>query len=187
MKYLLTCVCVVFNLLSFHVVAQVDCKLKKDQLSPLIRVYSPWFYRLTWDDKNKIETAKAGNHTEVKISQSGCDRHHTAFIFKVPLTEIPATPAETYWPDQLFCWLDNIYEYNSEWMLYRLEFRKQLIRFYDVQAAPGQTFNFPVLERNFFFYETVHDEKKEIHLEIVRYLYNEKIKRPGRPEEEEAE
>jgi hypothetical protein len=182
MKYMLSITLLLLQYLQIQ--AQADCKLKRDQLKPIIRNYSPWYYRLTWDDKTKTETAWAGNQTEIKISQSGCDRHHTAFVFKTPISEIPDNTADTYWPEQLFCWLDNIYEYNSDWMLFRLEFRKQLLRFYEANAEPGQSFNFPVLERNFFYYETRHEDRKEIHLEIVKYLYNEKIKRPGRPEDE---
>lgn len=163
--------------------SQTDCKLRKETLRPVIRNSSPYFYRLTWDDKTKTETARIDEQSDLKITQSGCDRHHTAFVFRFPLADSTQPQPEFQWPELLFIWLDRVYEDNLSWNLYRLEFRKQLQRFYDSQAGAGQTFNFPVLERNFFYYETLNQGKTEIHLEIVRYLYNERVRRPGVEEE----
>jgi len=157
--------------------SQVDCKVKKEMMKPLIRNYSPYFYRLSWNDKNKTETAILDKDSELTISQSGCDRHHTAFVFKFP--EMNEELPEGYWPGQLFLWLDRVFEYNTDWVLFRVEFRKQLLRYYQNGEDPGQTFNFPVLERNFFYYDTRNQGKMEIHLEIVQYIYNDKIKKPG--------
>ena len=83
--------------------------------------------------------------------------------------------------------MDRVYDDQLNWQLYRQEFRKQLLRFYSSEAGSGQTYNFPVLERNFFYYETVNQGKVEVHIEVVRYLYNERVRRPGVEEEEYPE
>lgn len=163
--------------------AQTDCKLKKENLRPLIANNSPYFYRLSWDDKTKTETGKMDENTDIQIKQSGCDRHHMAFVLKFPAPDTSVQHPADYWPSRLFIWLDRVFENNRDWTLYRLDFRKQLLRFYSAETESGQTFNFPILERNFFYYETLSQGKKEIHLEIVRYLYNDRVKRPGVEEE----
>jgi hypothetical protein len=172
-----------FLLPVLSLLAQTDCKLRKETLRPLIQNTSPFFYRLTWDEKNKIEKAQLDELSELQITQSGCDRHHMAFVFKFPQPDSSVILPEAYWPSLAFIWLDRVFQENLSWQLYRQEFRKQLLRFYDIQAAPGQTFNFPILERNFFYYETAHQGKVEIHLEIVKYLYNDRVRRPGVEEE----
>lgn len=162
---------------------QTECKLRKESLKPLIKNSSPFFYRLTWDDKTKVETALLDESSEVKISQTGCDRHHTAFVFKFPAPDSSIVLPEAYWPALIFVWMDRVYEDNLSWQLYRQDFRKQLLRFYSNETGVGQTFNFPVLEKNFFYYETLSQGKVEVHLEVVRYLYNDRVKRPGVEEE----
>jgi hypothetical protein len=173
-----------FLLIGFSgLTAQNDCKLRKETLKPLIQNNSPFFNRLTWDDKTKTETALLDESSELHITQSGCDRHHMAFVFKFPMPDSSTRLADAYWPSLAFIWLDRVFQENLSWQLYRQDFRKQLLRFYDTQAGPGQTFNFPVLERNFFYYETQNKGRMEVHLEIVKYLYNDRVRRPGVEEE----
>lgn len=180
MRYLLSIHFLLFTLVGM---SQTDCKLRKETLKPLIKNSSPFFYRLTWDDKTKIESAQLDDGSELKISQSGCDRHHTAFVFKFPAPDSSISLPEAYWPALIFVWMDRVYDDNLNWQLFRQDFRKQLLRFYANDAGFGQTYNFPVLERNFFYYETLNQGKVEIHLEMVKYLYNDRVRRPGVEEE----
>jgi hypothetical protein len=166
---------------------QTECKLPKEKLRPIIQNSSPYFYRLTWDDKTKIETAQLDEESELKITQSGCDRHHTAFVFRFPLPDSSIALPEGFWPSLAFVWMDRVYDNQLGWQLYRQDFRKQLLRFYSSETGMGQTYNFPVLEKNFFYYETVNQGKVEVHVEVVRYLYNERVRRPGVEEEEYPE
>ncbi len=166
---------------------QTECKLQKGKLKQIIKNSSPYFYRLTWDDKTKTETAQLDEESELKITQSGCDRHHTAFVFRFPLPDSSLTLPEAFWPSLAFVWMDRVYDDQLSWQLYRQDFRKQLLRFYSSETGSGQTYNFPILERNFFYYETLNQGKVEVHVEVVRYLYNERVKRPGVEEEEYPE
>jgi len=168
-----------FVLLPITGFSQQDCKLKKVEMLPVINRFNPFFYQQSWDEKTKTQTAKMDAFSEVSIKQSGCDRHHIAFVFKVPLPDSNLVLPDYYWVNRLYAWMDRVYAESSDWELYKEEFHTQLNRYYTNDASIAQQYNFPVLERNFFFYSNANEGKKEIHLEIVKYIYNDKVIRPG--------
>ncbi|NBV13594.1 MAG: hypothetical protein EBS07_05950 [Sphingobacteriia bacterium] len=160
----------------------LGCKIKSWHLKPIISMFNPYCQDQTWDPKTYTQTAYMGD-VKIEILQSGCDRHHVSFRFQLPLpdTTQALTQAPDYWPKRVYTWLDRCFETQKDWLLFREPFYRQLLRYFDPESFVGLTYNFPVQERNFFYYSTQYDSIVEIKLEIVRYLYSEQINTPGLP------
>ncbi|MEL6135154.1 MAG: hypothetical protein AAFR59_17490, partial [Bacteroidota bacterium] len=59
--------------------AQEGCRLKAEDLAPVIQRYNPFFTNHTWDPSGQIEMAQMGEGRILMIAQDGCKRHHTTF------------------------------------------------------------------------------------------------------------
>lgn len=170
---------VFFNLIGANSLSAQDCRLDFEALPSVISRFNPFFYEHTWDNKNKKETAYLDKNRFIAIEQDGCERHH------IRLTMIIAPKGFSkitydFWIGEVNQMLQKIFYKNPYYYSFSDEF-SMLFAQYLYQNGYGKLFKFNIREISFRCELSNGDWGAKVELEIIRYLYNKKIIKPGRP------
>ena len=162
-----------------------DCRLKLDELKPVIQRFNPFFSHHKWNLNKRLEMARMGAHRLLIISQSGCKRHH--FNFNLLIDNDIVQQTDSFWINEVKSLMHKIYFEQSEYDLYRATFEETFEEKYRMYGLGG-SFNFPLGTRNFIC-QLRYDEEKggQVAIEMVQYLFKDKVevKRKGIPAEKD--
>lgn len=178
---LLFCLISPFSLLQ----AQRDCRLKVDELQPIIQRFNPFFADHKWDPATRLEMGRMGRNRLLLITQDGCLRHHTQFTLIVDPQVIENR--QQFWIDEVKSLMYKVY---FEQPVYR-EFAEPFGATFEEKLTVygiNQRFNFPIGTRNFLC-EIKYNPAKgaRITLEMVTFIFLEKmeVQRRGIPQDED--
>lgn len=156
-----------------------DCRLKSEELKPIIKAFNPYFANHKWLPATQLELARLGNDRLVLISQGGCKRHHTSFSLSIDPDAVEQNQA--FWLKELRNLLDKIYHGQEEQYL---EFRDAFLETFEEkfkESGIGRPFNFPIGTRNFIC-ELMYSRVKggKITVEMIAYIFEEKMQQGGK-------
>ena len=158
----------------FFLVGQSNCRLKPEDLKPVIQRFNPFFSNHTWDAKSQIEMARMGDDRLIIITQDGCKRHHTTFNMMVDRKV--ATDNKDFWISEMqsmmhkFFWETNAYE------AFEKDFETNFIRKFSTYG-PNNQFNFPIGTRNFICEVNYSPERGgKITIEMVSFIFKERVR-----------
>jgi len=154
-----------------------DCKMKFSELQPIIERHNPFFADHSWNNDIKLETAIPGPGKKLTIEQEACIRHH--IYVKLSFESYLVAKADTvFWITETLNLMNKLFFNQPDYQSFRKEFEYQLMESVH-EAGPYVTSSFPVVERTFIFNVDKGDWGAKINLEIVRYLFQDKIRKPG--------
>ncbi len=164
-------------LLAGRVAAQgEDCRMRPDQIVPIIDRYNPFFTDHTWEDEEKTETARFDPSRVVVIKQKACLRHHVLFAMHVDPSEIEDN--DRFWISEMLMMMKRVYFNDAEYAEYKKSFEKEYIRQF-LAAGLNTTFTFPVDDRTFICRIDKGDWGAKVKLESVKFLLKEHVVQPG--------
>ncbi len=154
---------------------QEECRLKLDQLRPVISRYNPFFTDHKWDSLTRIESARISNTRFVVITQAGCIRHHINMEMSMDPREVKA--GRDFWPKQVKRFMYMIHFEDKLYPVYRAQFEES----FELQfrrKGINESFNFPIGTRNFIC-QILYKPGKEarISIEQIEYVFKEKVLR----------
>ncbi len=157
----------------FAIAQDDDCRVKREDLQPVIQRFNPFFANHTWDKQGQIEMAKMGEDRILVITQDGCKRHHIRFYLMIEASDIE--PDLSFWIRETENLLHKIYWDNPDYLRFGREFNEV---FSEKIKAYGfdNPFNFPLGSRNFIC-EINKDPKRggKIMIEMVTFIFEEKV------------
>lgn len=165
--------------------AQGDCRLKVEDLAPIIQRYNPFFTNHTWDASGQIEMARMGEGRILMIAQDGCKRHHTTFTLFLDPSSMPNDLNS--WVEEVKSLFFKIYWENADYQIFGAGFEEgfdEKVRMYGL----NNQFNFPLATRNFICTIASQQGKgSQIRIEMVEFIFKEKVikKKEGIPHEED--
>lgn len=164
-----------------------DCRLKLEELKPLIERFNPFFANHNWDPNLRMEMARIGQNRFLIITQEGCKRHHTTFTLVLE-PEVSRQPY-AFWIDELKSMMYKVYFQKEEsYREYQAQF-EELFEEKFIRYGFNNAFNFPIGTRNFICNVNYHPTRGgRIYLEIVEYIFSQKVsklKPKGIPQEKD--
>ena len=164
-----------------------DCRVKTEDLKPLIQRFNPFFANHKWNNATRMEVASLGEHRLLMIRQDGCKRYHTTFTLVIDQSQVKRE--NSFWIDEVKSMMHKVFfEQETSYQEYGKPF-EALFEEKFIRSGFNSAFNFPVGTRNFICNVNYHPEKEgRIHIEVVEYIFSEKVtkKRPqGIPREKD--
>lgn len=158
---------------SFVFAQKEDCRLKKEDLKPIIKRYNPFFSNHTWNLESQIEMARMGNNRLLLITQDGCLRHHITFNLIIDPGKVKQD--RSFWINEVKSMMHRVYWEQSEYEQYQKEFEENFEDKFSYYGLNDQ-FNFPIGSRNFIC-ELRFDPVKggKITIEVINFIFREKI------------
>jgi hypothetical protein len=162
-----------------------DCRLKTEDLRPVIARFNPFFADHTWDQDNQMEMARMGQGRLLIITQDGCKRHHTTFTLILDPGEVVLENA--FWMEEVNTLMHKVYWEQLGYEVFGEDFEAQFDKQFQLYGL-NRRFNFPIGTRNFIC-ELLYDPRRgaRINIEMVSFLFKETIheKRSGIPEDQD--
>jgi hypothetical protein len=180
------CCCAVLALPCFLPAQESDCRIRPEDLKPLIAPDNPFVSEHRWEEAAHSELARLGDDRLLLITQEGCKRHHALFVLtlqpgalRLPDLEFWAAEAAQLL-DQVF-WKDPIRD--AVGPDFGRLFRQKL-----EEQGLNQPFNFPLGSRNFIC--EVHwtpGGAATLRIQMVSFVFRETLQVPasGIPPEED--
>lgn len=159
--------------------SQEDCRLKIEDIKPLIERFNPFFSNHVYKANQQTELARMGKHRLLVVKQSGCKRHHINFnLFIDPSVE---PYGKGFWIAEAKSMLHKVFHEDPDYTRLGPEFDRLFEEKFNMYGM-GRKFNFPIGTRNFIC-QVIHDEEKggQVAIEMVSYIFKERIevKRKG--------
>ncbi|MEM6262436.1 MAG: hypothetical protein AAGI38_08010 [Bacteroidota bacterium] len=163
--------------------AQSDCRLKPEDIQPVIAAFNPFFTDHHWNSRDKLERARLDEDRIVVIRQRGCIRHHITFT--LILRDRAIRPGTDFWIKETLRMMYAIYFEDAQYGLFQDEWEKVFAEKFQ-QYGLGNQFNFPLGTRNFVC-RAIYEPGKggQVTVELVKYLFKETVKQPGIPPEQD--
>ncbi|MCB0835744.1 MAG: hypothetical protein KDE26_15955 [Bacteroidetes bacterium] len=153
--------------------AQSDCRLKPEDLKPVIQRFNPFFSNHTWDAKSQLEMARMGDNRLIIITQDGCKRHHTTFNMMVDRKV--ATDNKDFWISEMRSMMHKVYWETNDYEEFAQDFEANFIRNFSAYG-PNNQFNFPIGTRNFICEVNYSPERGgKITIEMVSFIFKERV------------
>ncbi|GAB4403908.1 MAG: hypothetical protein OHK0039_03660 [Bacteroidia bacterium] len=169
-----------------HAQTETDCRLRPEDLRPLIVRFNPYFSDHEWDAESQMELARMGRDRLLVIAQEGCKRHHTTFT--LVMDPSAARPEPVFWLEEVKALLHKVYWEQPVYEEFGKEFEKAFEEKFRLYGL-GRAFNFPIGTRNFIC-EVRYDPHKggRISIEMVSFIFLEKVqeRRAGGPDEDDG-
>ena len=148
------------------------CRLKSEDIRPLIVPHNPFFSSHYWDPELRKERARMDEFRMLIIQQDGCLRHHTRFAFRMAPPAVRENSLE-FWMQEIQHLMDRVYFAKPEYAIFRQPFEEGLEEGL-YRSGLLEPFNFPVGTRNFIC-QIQYDKKKgaKIEIEMIEYLFKE--------------
>lgn len=163
-------------LLSVQFVDAQGCRVKQDELVPVIDNLNPFFTDHTWDDDQKSETARLDPWRYLMIQQKGCLRHHIMLTMMIDKSQINNT--NRFWVSEVVVMMKRVFFEDHEYSYFKKQFEQQFVKNF-VATGVNKVFNFPVGERTFIVKIEHGEWGAKVRLEIVRFIIAEKVRYPG--------
>lgn len=156
-----------------------DCRLKPESLRPIIARFNPYFSGHTWQADAQIEMARMSEDRLLVITQGGCKRHHTTLNLIIESSSVENGTA--FWIEEVKEMMHKVFWEQQKYRVFGPEFEAEFESAFK-QNGLGEKFNFPVGTRNFIC-ELFLDINRgaRIRIEMVSFIFKEKVKRPARP------
>lgn len=162
---------------------QEECRLKTEDLRPIILRFNPFFANHQWDAEAQLEMAQMSDTHLLAITQDGCKRHHVRF----DLIVAPEASRNSYefWVSEVEGLMEKVYWERNEYQEFKEEFETifdEKLHYYGY----NHTFNFPVNSRNFIcsvYYDATRGAR--ISIEVVTFIFKEDIQRPSNQRHED--
>lgn len=173
--------------LSVHLIwaqqVQEECRLKPEDLRPIIKRFNPFFANHEWDAAAQLEMAQMSDTHLLAITQEGCKRHHVRFDLIVS----PEASRNSYdfWVAEVKGLMEKVYWERREYQEFKEEFETlfdEKLHYYGY----NRSFNFPVNSRNFIcsvYYDATRGAR--VSVEVVTYIFKEDIQQPNNQRREE--
>ncbi|MDX2248783.1 MAG: hypothetical protein SF052_18495 [Bacteroidia bacterium] len=177
-------VTIVFYLIASPIYSQPeDCRLKPEDMKPLIQRYNPFFSNHTWNAASQIEMARMGEDRLILITQEGCIRHHITFTLIIDPEVVK--PNREFWMNEVRSFMHNVHWEQPEYSTFGADFETVFANRFSTHGL-NDSFNFPIGSRNFIC-ELIFDPEKggKITIEMVNFIFKEKLdnKRLAAPSE----
>lgn len=159
----------------FSQVKPEDCRVKNEDLKPIIARFNPFFSDHQWLDIMKQETARMDKYRLLMIGQEGCVRHHNYFSLFVAREAI--TKSDSFWIDEAVNMFRAVYYGKKEYRAFQKEFEETFAEKFLVYGV-NKEFNFPVGTRNFLCeIEIPSDKTKDasVRINMVEFIFEEKV------------
>ncbi|MDX2283086.1 MAG: hypothetical protein NW241_02950 [Bacteroidia bacterium] len=160
-----------------------ECRIRAEDLQPVIRRFNPYFSSHTWDSAAHLEVAPMGPGMTLSIAQHGCTRHHT--IFTLLLEPALVTPADSFWVRQFHRILRRALWQHPEYPAFQHEVESLIADRFPL-AGVNTSFNFPAGILNFICEVRYEPQRPaSVRIEMIRFLFREKIEAqplPGIPD-----
>jgi hypothetical protein len=153
------------------------CRMKKEELQPLIAPVNPFFFNHSFDDNAKIEQALLTPGRYVTISQKACLRHHVKIRLSIAPKIVDPSNMNAY-VTEVFNLMNRLYFYEPEYYSYKIEFEDSLLKYFNKHRLESE-FNFHIADYTFICSFEGGDWGISINLEIVKLLHSEEIVKPG--------
>lgn len=162
--------------------AQSNCRMKRDEILPIIDRYNPFFTDHTWEDPSKTETARLDQYRLLIIRQKACLRHHVLFSMHIDPTVVQNN--DRFWISEMLVMLKRVYFNTPSYLDYKQSFEKEFIRQFLANGL-NKTFTFPVNDRTFICLIEHGDWGAKLRMESVKFILRENVKQPGISREED--
>lgn len=162
-----------------------DCRLKLEDLKPIIQRFNPFFANHKWNQDARLEMARMSNEQLILITQDGCKRHHVNFTMIIDPKIVVNN--NDFWIESTVSMLYKAYYNQPEYETFAKEFLKEFSEKFKMYGLNNQ-FNFPIGTRNFICELRYNPQKGgRINVEMVQFIFKEKLelKRKGIPLEED--
>lgn len=161
-----------------------ECRLKREDIQPMIQRDNPFFYDVRWDPDKKKESARMSEHRTVFIRQHGCLRHHRELTF-IADPKVAEPENLGFYAVELFNMMNRIFYNDLNYWRYKLQFEQLFLERFP-QYGLNETFDFQVAEYTFICeMEYVENIGATIHLDIINLVNKHKIRYPGVPRYED--
>lgn len=159
-----------------------NCKVDASYLRPIIHYTNPFFIEHHYDDESKNETAKVSEGRVVIIDQRACIRHHIAIQYIISPDELRINDKNKHLLfNEIIGLLHSLFYQDFDYLKYEGNFSDILFKKF-WEYSTGQAFSFPLNDRTFIVQFDYGEWGSKVQVEIVKYIYTEKIIRPGVPE-----
>ncbi len=158
-----------------QVFSQENCRLKLQQLKPVIQRFNPFFGDHKWIPETRMELATLDNSRIVMITQDGCKRHHVHIDLIIDPRAVSSV--DSFWIAEVKGLMHKVYFDQHVYRSFQTEFEGA----FEVQFQKygiNEEFNFPLATRNAICqvrYDEEHGAK--ISIELVEYLFKEEVKK----------
>lgn len=161
-------------LLPFGLYAQADCRVRLEDLRPLI-LGNPRFSNYSWKETLKIETARLDPYRTLLIAQDGCVRKQTTFTLTLQQPAIVSLDG-WFWLRQSQEMFEAVYPNRVVYNSFKTEFERAFAAKF-AEVGFNKNFNFPVMTRNFIC-EVIYNPPSEarIWIQMVEYVFREQVK-----------
>lgn len=148
-----------------------DCRLKLQDLQPIITRFNPYFSNHQWSLENRMELARMGNERLLMITQDGCKRHHVVFTLVVDNRLIEDKPE--FWVNETSLMMRKVFHDRGEYQEFGVQFEDLFTEKFMIYGL-GRRFNFPIGTRNFIC-EIVNQPGQGARLivEVVEYIFKD--------------
>ncbi|MEZ4828186.1 MAG: hypothetical protein R3C61_18155 [Bacteroidia bacterium] len=150
-----------------------DCRLKPEELKPLIKRFNPYFSNHTWNAQSQIEMARIGDSRLVMITQDGCIRHHITFNLIIDPKAVNLS--REFWLNEVRMLMHHVFWEQPEYDSFGPEFEAAFADKFSIYGL-NDPFNFPIGMRNFIC-ELRYDPQKggKVTIEMVVFIFKEKV------------
>jgi hypothetical protein len=159
-----------------------NCKVDASYMKPLIQRFNPFFIEHHYDDESKNETAKLSDGRIIIIDQRACTRHHIVIQYIISPDELRINSSNyKLLLKEWFGLLNKLFFADYDYLKFKTELESTLSKKIE-DIGMGRAFTFPINDRTFIAQMDYGDWGSKLQLEIVKYIYTEKINLPGVPE-----
>lgn len=148
-----------------------DCRLKLQDLQPVITRFNPYFSNHQWSLENRMELARMGNERLLMITQDGCKRHHLVFTLVIDNQIVQDDPE--FWVNETTLMMRKVFHERAEYQEFGSKFEDLFMEKFLIYGL-GRRFNFPIGTRNFVC-EVVNQpgQGARLMIELVEYIFKD--------------
>lgn len=162
--------------------AQEPCRIDESSLTPIVDRFNPFFTDHSWDNDEKVETARMDPNRLLIIRQKACTRHHV--LLSLVIDPSVVEQGEKFWVTEVFVMFKRVYFNTTDYLAYKKKFEKEFIAYFQENGL-NHSFTFPVDDRTFICKIEQGEWGGKIVVEMVRYVLGSKVKMPGIPREKD--
>ncbi|MEM9985602.1 MAG: hypothetical protein AAF804_10975 [Bacteroidota bacterium] len=163
---------------------QEDCRLKPEDLKPIIVRFNPFFANHKWEPEAQMELAQLSGTHLLAITQEGCKRHHVKFDLVV--SPEACQNSHQFWVDEVKNFMPKVYWERTEYQEFGTQFEEKFAEKL-LDHGFNRPFNFPIGTRNFICSVYYHpDHGARVSIEVVSFIFKENVEtRERQPKSQE--
>ena len=162
--------------------ASGGCRVKVEELGPVIQRDNLYFRNHTWDDAIKLETAQLDPDRRIEIEQNGCLRHHTLINYYIDKRITPPGKNLRWFAIEAFNLMNRLFFNDPNYWTIKPYFEKELLEKLPKEGLESD-FDMQVFEYTFLCYFGHRpDGGGLIQIERIQLVHEHGIKLPGIPD-----